>query len=95
MRRFGGTGVLLANVLLGIAVFAGPAVGRAAEPARQWVVYLLPHSHVDIGYTALQPDVERKQMQNLRRGAGTVPQDGRLSARGPLQVEHRSLVGGG
>ncbi len=65
MRRFGGTGVLLANVLLGIAVFAGPAVGRAAEPARQWVVYLLPHSHVDIGYTALQPDVERKQMQNL------------------------------
>ncbi|NMC21470.1 MAG: hypothetical protein GYA33_13745 [Thermogutta sp.] len=30
-------------------------------PVRPWVVYLLPHSHVDIGYTEVQTEVERKQ----------------------------------
>ncbi len=29
------------------------------QPVRKWVVYLLPHSHVDIGYTHVQTDVER------------------------------------
>ncbi len=28
------------------------------KPVRKWVVYLLPHSHVDIGYTHVQTDVE-------------------------------------
>jgi len=28
------------------------------EPVRRWTVYLLPHSHVDIGYTQLQSKVE-------------------------------------
>ena len=28
------------------------------NPVRKWVVYLLPHSHVDIGYTHVQTDVE-------------------------------------
>ena len=37
----------------------------SAEPSRKWTVYLLPHSHVDIGYTHLQPEVEQKQMNNL------------------------------
>ena len=35
------------------------------KPVRKWVVYLLPHSHVDIGYTQLQADVEKKQWQNI------------------------------
>ena len=50
----------MACVLLGAAVVALPKSGSAAEPARQWVVYLLPHSHVDIGYTHVQTEVERK-----------------------------------
>ncbi len=29
------------------------------KPVRKWVVYLLPHSHVDIGYTQVQTKVER------------------------------------
>ncbi len=29
------------------------------KPVRKWQVYLLPHSHVDIGYTKLQTEVER------------------------------------
>lgn len=35
------------------------------EPVRKLVVYVLPHSHVDIGYTALQAEVEEKQHENL------------------------------
>jgi hypothetical protein len=34
-------------------------------PARKFTVYLLPHSHVDIGYTHVQADVERRQWENI------------------------------
>jgi hypothetical protein len=29
------------------------------QPVRKWVVYVLPHSHTDIGYTKLQTEVEQ------------------------------------
>jgi hypothetical protein len=35
------------------------------SPVRDWVVYVLPHSHVDIGYTAVQRDVEQRQMEHI------------------------------
>ena len=35
------------------------------KPVRKWVVYLLPHSHVDIGYTHVQSDVEKAQWKYL------------------------------
>jgi alpha-mannosidase len=35
-------------------------------PVRAWEIHLLPHSHVDIGYSDPQPVVERKQWKNLR-----------------------------
>ncbi|MCX6905659.1 MAG: polysaccharide lyase family protein, partial [Verrucomicrobia bacterium] len=38
------------------------------KPVRKWVVYLLPHSHVDIGYTHVQTDVERAQWKYLEMG---------------------------
>ncbi|WP_446743242.1 glycoside hydrolase family 38 N-terminal domain-containing protein [Silvibacterium acidisoli] len=34
----------------------------------QMLIYVLPHSHHDLGYTDLQADVEEKQMQNITRG---------------------------
>lgn len=47
------------------------------KPVRKWVVYLLPHSHVDIGYTHVQTDVEKAQwkylemaMEAARKSAG-------------------------
>jgi len=43
---------------------AGETVAQKEEvlkPVRKWVVYLLPHSHVDIGYTHIQTEVERAQ----------------------------------
>lgn len=36
--------------------------------ARPLTVYILPHSHTDIGYTAIQTDIEEKQINNLRQG---------------------------
>ena len=30
--------------------------------------YILPHSHTDIGYTAIQTDIEEKQVNNLLQG---------------------------
>jgi len=38
------------------------------KPVRRWRVYFLPHSHVDIGYTHLQPEVERIQWENIEKG---------------------------
>ena len=35
-------------------------------PVRRREIWLLPHSHVDIGYSDPQPEVERKQVANLR-----------------------------
>ena len=35
------------------------------KPVRQLVIYLLPHSHVDIGYTHVQTEVERIQWRHF------------------------------
>ena len=40
----------------------------AQTPVRKLQIFLLPHSHVDIGYTALQADVEKKQNSNIEAG---------------------------
>jgi len=40
------------------------------KPVRKLTVYVLPHSHTDIGYTEIQPAVEAKQVQNLLDGIG-------------------------
>jgi hypothetical protein len=47
-----------------------PAASREVtlKPARRMEIYLLPHSHNDIGYTALQADVEKKQNSNIETG---------------------------
>jgi hypothetical protein len=37
-----------------------------ADRVRPWEIHLLPHSHVDIGYSDPQPEVEKKQWRNLR-----------------------------
>ena len=57
----------LACILLGAAALALPKTGGAEEHGRQWVVYLLPHSHVDIGYTHVQTEVERKHWSYYRQ----------------------------
>jgi alpha-mannosidase len=38
------------------------------EPVRKVLIFILPHSHHDLGYTDLQSNVEEKQMANISRG---------------------------
>jgi hypothetical protein len=38
------------------------------KPVRRMEIYILPHSHNDIGYTALQADVVKKQDSNIESG---------------------------
>ena len=38
------------------------------KPVRQVTVYVLPHSHHDLGYTDLQAAVEEKQIDNILQG---------------------------
>jgi len=37
------------------------------KPLRRWTIYLLPHSHVDIGYTKVQSEVERDHWRFFER----------------------------
>ena len=57
---------------LNVAIEVGGAqiASRAVtlKPARKLTVYVLPHSHTDIGYTAVQTDIEEKQINNLLQG---------------------------
>lgn len=55
--------------------FAVESAGKTATtgkvdlaPVRKMTIYILPHSHNDIGYTEIQTNVERKQMNNLLHG---------------------------
>ena len=38
------------------------------KPQRRLTVYILPHSHTDIGYTEVQTRIEQKQVDNLLQG---------------------------
>jgi len=40
----------------------------ALRPVRKMQVYVLPHSHHDLGYTEMQADVEERQMRNIALG---------------------------
>jgi alpha-mannosidase len=35
-------------------------------PVRKLLIYVLPHSHHDLGYTDIQPHIEEKQMNNIK-----------------------------
>ena len=38
------------------------------QPVRRLMIYVLPHSHTDIGYTEIQTAIEKKQVNNLLQG---------------------------
>lgn len=59
------------TVLIGLVAGGSEAIAQASvklKPVRKMEIYILPHSHVDIGYTALQSDVVKKQDENLEIG---------------------------
>jgi alpha-mannosidase len=57
-----------ANVTVEVAGRTLISENVTVKPVRKVLVYVLPHSHNDIGYTDLQTDVERKQLRNIRLG---------------------------
>ncbi|MEW6744524.1 MAG: polysaccharide lyase family protein [Planctomycetota bacterium] len=59
------------NVTIAVAGKVLATRGVELKPVRHWVVYLLPHSHVDIGYTHVQTDVERAQWSYLEMAIDT------------------------
>ena len=58
------------QLALKIEVGDRPLVEREVTlpPARKATIYILPHSHTDIGYTELQTEIEDKQVNNLLLG---------------------------
>ncbi len=58
------------NLKVDVEVNGQKAVSKTVsiKPARKLTVYVLPHSHTDIGYTAIQTDIEEKQVNNLMQG---------------------------
>ncbi len=62
------------------------------KPVRKMEIYLLPHSHNDIGYTALQADVEKKQNSNIETGLRLAKATAGLPGRRALQMECRSAL---
>ena len=47
---------------------AGQRLDVSLKPVPKLTVYVVPHSHTDIGYTHLQPEVEKRQVENLEKG---------------------------
>jgi hypothetical protein len=58
------------SVIVDGTVAARESVTLRSVPRRK--VYLLPHSHLDIGYSDHQTEVERKQVENLRGALGLI-----------------------
>jgi len=51
-----------------VAGTALPPVKTIVKPVKHLTVYILPHSHTDIGYTEIQTAIEKKQVNNLLEG---------------------------
>ena len=47
---------------------AGQRLDVSLKPVPKLTIYVVPHSHTDIGYTDIQTEIERKQVENLDKG---------------------------
>jgi len=60
------------SIVAGGGVLAGGAV--TLEPVRHRTIYLLMHSHNDVGYTDVQPNIAKKQAHNVARALELIRQ---------------------
>ena len=63
---------------LPVVLSIGPKISTRAEvvlqPVRKWEIYVLMHSHNDIGYTDIQPHIAAKQAHNVVRALELIRQ---------------------
>lgn len=53
------------RLLVSLSLLALIATAAPDKPARQWKIYVITHTHADIGYTDLIPEVERVWCQGM------------------------------
>jgi alpha-mannosidase len=53
-----------ANITVSVGELSASS-GVKLLPVRKVLIYVLPHSHHDLGYTDIQPHIEEKQMNNI------------------------------
>ena len=63
------------------------------KPVRRMLIYALPHSHHDLGYTDLQANVEEKQIRNITRGIELARKTAGYPGRLAVCLESRSSLG--
>ena len=64
-----GVGLTSTEVKITLRSGNNSCTSTVSIPARkQWTVYVYPHAHLDIGYTALQETVEKLQVRNIDVG---------------------------
>jgi alpha-mannosidase len=57
------------DVSVSVTVGDQPATAVVTlQPVHKFTGYILPHSHHDLGYTNLQPEIEERQMHNIELG---------------------------
>ena len=69
--------VLGLSLILTLALQSGAAALQQTAKVsaiRPWEVYVLMHSHVDIGYTDIQPNIAKKQANNVARALELIRQ---------------------
>jgi hypothetical protein len=67
------------RVMLALEINGQPFATReiSLKPVRRLTVFILPHSHTDIGYTEIQTEIEDKQVNNLLKGMAYARQTAR------------------
>jgi hypothetical protein len=80
------------SVPIDVAVEGRPVLAETVvlDVVRPRTIHLLPHSHVDIGYSDPQPEVEKKQWKNLRDAVAL----GRATAASPPEARFKWNVEG-
>ena len=64
------------------------------KPQRKLTVYILPHSHTDIGYTEVQTRIEQKQVDNLLQGIAAARRTANYPEGCAVRLERRGPLGG-
>ncbi|NUT34296.1 MAG: hypothetical protein HOV79_14605 [Hamadaea sp.] len=58
-----------------VTVDDGPATAFELRPARKWTLHLIPHVHLDVGYTDVQGKVLELHSRNLDRALDALDRD--------------------